>query len=308
MAGAQQRPPLGTATTRYTGGGLRAGRVNFRNGRRYTWDVRAAFAGFNSSTTSGPAWQHALAMTMPTTGVLYPGGIAPGFLQSTAAQFYNATAANANDRPTLTITYAQVRHDPSSIQLYSPPVVDPIHRKVYVLNGNQVFGITYDYLNPDVSWGDTDYDPTLNPGGTSYTTFCRTYWGTMGGGINGGGTWSGQNRFICNTVAPLANYNATALYALSAYPTTGGGGLVTGWKTAISKLTLPLDGTNRLVAGSPTFGTLNTFPQPAWMLNVNTLPTVGSYYMALDPGTADETTGSGIFFGLTNGSIYRYQP
>ncbi|MDB5095588.1 MAG: hypothetical protein JWM80_9 [Cyanobacteria bacterium RYN_339] len=307
-AGALQRPALGAAVTRYTSGGVKNGVVTFQNNKRYKWDVKSAFAGFNSSTAPGPAWQLALAMKYAVgAGVLYPGGIAPGGGQYTAPQFYNYTAATAGDRPSLQVTYAQVVHDPSSIELFSPPVIDPVRRKVYVLNGNHLFGLTYDYANPDVSWGDTDYDPATNPGGVAYTTYCRTYWGTLGGGVNGGGTWNGQNSFVCNMVAPALNYDSSAIYALNMYPVIGGG-VVTGWKPAISKLTLPLDGTNRLVAGSPTFGTINTFPKPAWITNANTLPNVGGYYMVVDPYKLDTTTGSGIFFGLTNGSVYQYQP
>jgi hypothetical protein len=304
-AGANQRPTIGANATGRFASGSKAGIVTYKDNKKYQWNITNFYGSF-LTTGTGATYDFAAGMDQSTAGSLYQGGIAPGAGQYKAQKFDNLSGG----KPQLQLTYVKYVHDPKDISLQTPPVIDSINHTIYVLNGNYVYGIDFNYNDPS-TFEDSIYDPQVNPGGTKYTKFCRTTKGDPNN-ANCGGTYNAQNSFILNMSAPQLNFDGTAIYAVNMHPNNASVPPTT-WDVGMSKVSLPIPATGvapdplDLTAGQPLVTNLSA-QTVSWISNSGMqLPYMSSAYMTIDP-YVNLTTGGGIYYGLVNGKLYFYQP
>lgn len=166
-------------------------------------------------------------------------------------------------------------------------MIDALNHCVYVASSNAVYQL--DFSNPTY-FADTDVNSTTGAL-TPHTLFNLAYYGLAG---NGGGTFNNRTLYVDNDAAPAPNYDLTALYVVSRYPSPDGPSPST-WNYALSKIALPLSPTsNQLASGSPTFTN-----------GSSGIAAGASDYLVIDPFSSSPSGGN-VYFGLGNGRIYQF--
>jgi hypothetical protein len=306
-AGATARPDLVTNVGTYSSGGFKNGLVSFNSGKVYKWNVTGAFSSVSVNPPS-PPYYYALGLTYnPTPRTMYWNGpVAPKTGEYRGVPFYNYNGGSGGQKPTLTLTYTAYSKYPFGLSIQTPPVLDAVHHTVYVANCNQLFALDY---SSEIAFTDSDTDPTTGAYLNKYTKFNEAALGVVSG--SGGGTYNAKANFNFNTSAAMLNFNASALYMLSAYPSGFSGSVPTGWNTALSKFTLPLSasgvGTKLVSPGPATVSAVPDMPI-SWLTSANMYPNSGSDALLLDPYANASSTGGGLYYGLGNGKVYQYDP
>jgi hypothetical protein len=262
----------------------------YNTGNSVTWDVTPAFP--------LPQRNYALALSQRTGGaqVLWPEGPhTPNILEQLfstrldAVKFRNnplnanpAGYSGVNDqRPILSLAIAATKLPTPSIE--TPPSIDAINKRVYVITTNALFQVNF---QSPATFADA-------VAGQNHTLFNLAYYGVAAAPANGGAAFNGNAKFVGNTTAPVLNYNLTAAYVVSRYPSPDVA-VPTSWRYAVSKFNLPLSATaNRLVASSTPIAA--------------TARDAGSY-MVIDPFTNVWTTGGSVYLGLGDGRIHQFDP
>lgn len=286
----ENRPVIGEPNVgRFLSGGISsAGNVTFKKSRTYEWDVTSAFS---TSMT-----RYALALDYDGFGdaVLWPEGPVGGATgkkakkayQVEAVKFFNnarnadaSPAVPRDQRPLLSLTLSSTALPTPTLE--TPPVVDPVNRRVYVFYTNAVYAM--DFTSP-VTFSDVD------PSGARHTLFNVAHFGDAANG--GGATHDGRRRFVANLTAPLLNHDFTAAYVLSRYPAVDAP-VPSTWRYALGKMTLPLSPTaDCRVANPPTFEAVAGGASAA---------------MLMDP-LNKVRTGGNVYVGLGDGKLYQVQP
>jgi hypothetical protein len=265
-------PAIGPAVSRFISGGVQAGgNVVFKKRKDYTWDVSPAF--------SSPTGAYALALEHDAGGdaVLWPEGPVGGAVGKKAKRATQVEAVKFDTRATLTLKVGTTRLATGTIE--TPPVIDPVRKKAYVFHTNALFEL--DFSSPE-AFSDTD------PAGTPHTLFALAHQGRASKG--GGATYDSRRLFVSNMTAPLLSYNASAAFALSRYPASGGAAPAA-WNYGLSKFSLPLSASADPLAPA-------TLAHPA-------ISREASHMMLIEPRTKLARGAGNLYYGLGDGRLYQ---
>lgn len=265
------RSPVGA----YAGGAGPDGRVTFRAGASYPFDVTAAFP---FPTARGFAL--ALAAGGPSTWPAGPGAVR---FAGNAAPGADPALVEAGDlRPALALTPAVVHLDGDLPG--AAPLVDSLNHMVYVQGGNVLYAFSY---ASTAAFMDRDTDPATGAR-VPHAVFDRV---AGPNGTRAPSTYAAGTKLLANPTEPAIAFDGSALTVLARVP---GGAAPDTWTYVLSRFSLPLAGDHtQLQAGA--------------RAEADVAGTgAASAFMVIDPydGAA---TGGDVYFGLPNGRIYRAQ-